>query len=295
MKTSFKLLMIVFGLLLYNAAFSQSNTGTTPMVNSIHTYTITKGFTTGTTLAWSVTTGTRGTEYDFVDTSGDVISGNVAPAGTSVRVKWKVANAAPYLLQVAETRTGLDVALAGCPTTRQISVTVSANTFDVYAELVTSGADSAAAIDCATVSNPVADLGTLGSNSDDTFGTTIRVFKVKTNGRDSNNTWSFTYALTDIVTDDNVTGVTTSVVGGTDSSGTVSVAANVNEVTIRVTYATNKNTSGTRGQDPDFDLALTVSNGTDSKATPDSDSGASSNIKTYTIKAVPATTGIVTN
>ncbi len=289
MKSTFKLLMIVFGLLLYNAAFSQTNTGTTPMVNSIHSYSVTKGFSTGSTLAWSVTTGTRGTEYDFVDNNGDVISGSVAPAGTSVSVIWKVANATPYLLEVAETRTGLDVALAGCPTTRQISVTVSANTFDVYAELVT------AADACATVVNPVADAGTLGDNSDDTFGTTTREFKVKTNGRDLNNTWSFTYALTDIVTDDNVAPVTVLVTGGADASGTVSVEANVNEVTITVTYATNKNTSGANGQDPDFDLALTVSNGTDSKATPDSDSGASSNIKTYSIKAVPATTGILTN
>lgn len=272
MKSIFKLLMVFVGVLMFTNTQAQ-NTGTAPYVGSTHTYTITKSSISGTTLAWSVTTGAEGTDYSFVgDTDAE-----------SVSVEWLVAGT--YILQVVETRTDVTPA---CPTTRQISVTVTANTFDLATALVT---DATA---CATVSNPVVDVSADGENSDDVFGTTTRDFTVSMTGGDADKTWSFDYALTDIATDYALTDVTAvSITGGTASGNNVAVAAGVSEVTFSISYSTNKNTSGTNGQDPDVSLALTISNGQDELGTPDSDT--TNDVATYTINAVPATTGITTD
>jgi len=272
MKSLLKLLMVFVGVLLLTNITQAQNTGTTPYAGSTHTYTITKSSIAGTTLAWSVTTGTAGTDYNFVGATDQA----------SVQVEWLMAGS--YVLQVVETRT--DITL-GCPTIRQIAVTVSANTFDVYAELVTTG-DA-----CATVANPVDDVNTNGLNDDDVFGTTTREFKVKMQGGDVTKSWSFDYALTDIETDFSVSDVTAvSITGGTATGNNVVVPANVSEVTFSISYSTNKNTSGTNGQDPDFDLVLAVSGAEDQLGTPDSDITDGSNKATYSVRAVPATTGI---
>jgi len=269
MKSLLKLLMVFVGVLLITNTQAQ-NTGTTPYVGSTHEYTITKSSIAGTTLAWTVTSGTAGTEYNFVG----------ATNGAAADVEWLLAGT--YILQVVETRTDVTPA---CPTTRQISVTVTANTFDVVAALVT------ATEDCATVSNPVVDVSVDGDNSDDIFGTTIREYTVSMAGGDLAKTWSFDYAISDIATSDNVTGVLVN--GVAALSGTVNVPVNTASQTITVVYNTNKNTTGVNGQDPDISIALTVSNGKDELGTPDSN--AANDVATYTVNAVPATTGITTD
>ncbi len=273
MKKLRLLMMLMF--VFVGVGVQAQNTGTTPYAGSTHTYTITKSSIAGTTLAWTVTSGTAGVDYNFVGSTDQA----------SVQVKWLKANT--YTLQVVETRT--DVA-AACPTTRQISVTVSANTFDVYAELVTT-ADA-----CATVSNPVDDTNVNGSNTDDVFGTTTRDIKVKMQGGDNTKSWSFDYALTDIATDFNLGDVTVvSITGGAATGNNVVVAAGTTEVTFSISYSTNKNTVGTNGQDPDFDLVLSIYNAKDQLGTPDSDITDGSNKVTYKVRAVPATTGITTD
>lgn len=269
MKSLYKLIMVFVGVLIFSNTQAQ-NTGTNPYIGSTHDYTITKGSIAATTLAWSVTSGTEGTEYNFVGVK----------TGTTAQVEWLVAGT--YILQVVESRTDIGSA---CPTTRQISVTVTANTFDVIAALVTS------ADDCATVSNPVVDVAGNGDNSDDTFGTTSREYTVSMVGGDAAKTWSFDYAVSDIATSSNVTGVLVN--GVAALSGTINVPANTASQTITVVYNTNKNTAGVNGQDPDFSIALTVSNAADELGTPDSNAG--NNLVTYNVNAVPATTGITTD
>lgn len=269
MKSLLKLLMVFVGVLLITNTQAQ-NTGTAPYAGSTHPYTITKSSIAGTTLAWSVTTGTAGTEYNFVG----------ATNGATADVEWLLAGT--YILQVVETRTDVTPA---CPTTRQISVTVTANTFDVVTALVST------ATDCATAFNPVVDVTADGDNSNDVFGTTSREYTVSMAGGDADKTWSFDYAVSDIATSDNVTGVLVN--GVAALSGTINVPANTASQTITVVYNTNKNTVGTNGQDPNVSIALTISNGKDALGTPDSN--AANDVATYTVNAVPATTGITTD
>ncbi|RUT78479.1 hypothetical protein [Ancylomarina longa] len=272
MKSLLKVLMIFAGALLFTNVQAQ-NSGTSPYAGSTHTYTITKSSIAATTLAWTISGGTSGTDFNFVG----------ATDGTSVQVQWLATGT--YTLQVAETRTDLAPALSGCPTTRTISVTVTNNTFDVLASLDT------AADACATVSNPVTDVSADGNNSDDVFGTTTRTYTVSMSGGDAAKTWSFDYAVSDIATSDNVAGVLVN--GVAALSGTINVPANTASQTITVVYNTNKNTVGTNGQDPDFAISLTISNAKDELGTPDSNAG--NNLATYNVKAVPATTGITTD
>jgi len=272
MKSLFKFLMILVGVLMFTNTQAQ-NSGTSPYTGSTHTYTITKSSIAGTTLAWTIPDGTSGTDFNFVGTTDQ----------TSVQVQWLATGT--FTLQVAETRTDLAPALAGCPTTRTISVTVTNNTFDVLAALVTD-ADA-----CATVSNPVTDVSADGNNSDDVFGTTTRNFTVSMSGGDVAKTWSFDFSVNDITTANKVTGVLVN--GVAALSGTINVSANTASQTITVVYNTNKNTGSVDGQDPDFAINLTISNAKDELGTPDSNAG--NNVATYNVKAVPATTGIITD
>jgi len=283
MKSISKILMTFVGIALAMSLQAQSNTGLTPFAGSTHDYHVDQSSLTNTTLTWSVV---GGGDYEFV--------GNVF-TGEDVSVKWNTANT--YTLIVEEKRGDLDITLAGCPTTRTISVVVSGNSFDIFAELVS---DATA---CATVVNPVVDVtpvggSGLGDNSDDTFGLTTRVYKVKMTNGDANKTWKFNYALNDIAGVYDIDVVNVVVTGQASLSGsTVNMAIGSTEATITLTYNTNKNTavSAVNGQDPDFSLGLTIDQGFDELGTPDSNLTPASNIATYIVKAVPATTGITTN
>ncbi|NOU60993.1 hypothetical protein [Marinifilum caeruleilacunae] len=273
MKSLFKVLMVIVGVLVFANTQAQ-NTGTTPFAGSTHTYTITKSSLANTSLAWTITSGTAGVDYNFVGPTDQ----------ESVQVEWLTANT--YTLQVIESRTDIGMA---CPTTRQISVAVSANNFDVYAELVST------AEACATVVDPVVDADVLGDNTTDVFGTTTREFKVKMQGGDNTKSWSFDYALTDLSAF-NLGGITAvNITGGTATGNNIVVAAGTSEVTISISYNTNKNTVGTNGQDSDFDIELAVTNAEDQLGTPDSVTTDASNKTKYTVRAVPATTGITTD
>ncbi|MFA8432909.1 MAG: hypothetical protein ACEPOZ_00180 [Marinifilaceae bacterium] len=291
MKKLRLLLMMMFVLTAIGVQAQNVNTGKKPYEGSIHTYEVKKGMTAS-TLAWSVT-GSRGVDYDFVEANGDVISGTDAPTGTSVNILWKKANATAYTVRVVETRTDF---AGGCPTPREMEVTVVANQFDIYAEL----ADNSISDACAAVNDPVLDEGTLGDNSDDTFGTTQRVFKVKaynlpTNASSNTLAWNYTFTLVNVktgTTTDEGLVVNISVDGNSHASGDkINVAEGTAESTVTVSYTTNSNR-----QDADLDLVLEITAGADALGTLDNDGKTgSSNKATYLVRAVPATTGITTD
>ncbi|MRT94531.1 hypothetical protein [Ancylomarina sp. 16SWW S1-10-2] len=276
MKSLLKLLMVSLGVLVFTNT-QADNTGTTPFAGSTHKYTVVKGSIASTNLAWSVISGgTDGSEFNYVSS---VLTGN------SVDIEWITPG--DYVLQVVESRTDIGFA---CPTIRQIAIKVSTNSFNVYAELVSTKEE------CAIVTSPVLDADVLGDNSTDIFGTTSRDFKVKMTGGDATKTWSFDYSLTDIADAFKLGDVTAvSIAGGTATGNNVVVAAGVNEVTFSISYSTNKNTAGMNGQDTDFTMELAVLNAKDELGTPDSDVTDGSNKASYIVKAVPATTGILTD
>jgi hypothetical protein len=281
MKTLGKLMVVLVGLFVSAQVMAQS--GTNPYEGSTHTYTIVKGMINS-DLAWTVTNGNAG-DFDFIDGSGSVTT---APqTGTSINIRWNVANTAPYILQVIETRNAAS-GFAGCPVTRQIPVTVITNAFDVYADVIT---DIKA---CATV-NPsvVVDFASDGSNSNDTFGLTKREFLVTAVGATGD--WDFTYTLTH----QNGVGVESIgdlavKIGATDISATgetITVTGGATTQTITITYATNDDR-----QDKDFDFVLIITGATDSLGTSDGDiTVGKTDDATYNVYAMPATSGIVTD
>ncbi|WP_321279393.1 hypothetical protein [Marinifilum fragile] len=273
MKT-IKILIALCFLFIGGQLFAQ-NTGLLPYENSTHTYSVTKGTIGTSTLAWTIDVGSDGTEWH-------VVSG----AGTEdITIQWL--KAGDYKLRLTETRT--DYA-GGCPTVREVSIKVVANAFDVFAELNTP-ADATA---CATI-NPsiVVDAGTLGDNSDDVFGTTTRVFKVRSEGLPADVKWEFNYAISHVLDagiGDYVVTVDPANVEDATANPLV-VNAGETEVLITVSYTTNDNR-----QDKDFNLELVLSAVKDATGTPEKDSAApTNNTIVYSIKAVPATTGITTD
>lgn len=111
-KTLTYLMTAVAFMLVSTVAMAQG--GLTPLVGSTHDYTVTADGAANNTLAWSVVEGSDGTEYD-------IISG---AATQSVKITWNTAGT--YHLHFSETD-----ATTGCITTKEATVIVSANTFDV--------------------------------------------------------------------------------------------------------------------------------------------------------------------
>jgi hypothetical protein len=261
----------------------QAQDGTTPYVGSTHNYKITRGMTQS-VLAWGVPTGTvggigvtpaLGTHYNIIAGGGD---------SNSIDIQWVLSGT--YVIQFSETRT-VASGYAGCPTTRELTVVVGSNSFDVYADLITT--DEA----CATIDpNVVVDVANDGSNTNDVFGETEREFLVT--AVDATGDWNFTYTLTHKNGGvDEAIGDFAVKIGATDISTTgqtVNVTGTSTQ-TITVTYTTNSNR-----QDKDFDLVLTITDASDSLSTPDSNStGGKTNDATYIVRALPATTGITTD
>jgi len=273
MKT-LKILFTICLLVVGGQIFAQ-NTGLLPYENSTHTYTVTKGTVGTSTLAWTISPGAEGTEWH-------IVSGATAE---NIVVEWLVAG--DYKLRLTETRTDY---VGGCPTVREIDVKVVSNAFDVIAELNTP-ADATA---CANVDPAiVVDAGVLGDNADDVFGTTTRVFKVRSEGLPADVAWEFNYAITHVldagIGDYSVTVDATNVVDA--AANPLVVNAGATEVLITVTYTTNANR-----QDKDFDLLLALTGAQDADGTPEKDSVLPvNNTTTYSVKALPATTGITTD
>lgn len=140
------------------------------------------------------------------------------------------------------------------------------------------------------------DDGNDGVNDTDNFGQTKRVFNVKMEGGDLTKDWTFKLGLTGANTFD---GYLVSVTGASEASGVYTVAGvaagvtKSNVATITVTYNTNKQVDN-NGQDPNVVMELTVSDAKDGSGTSESAANiAISNVVSYTINAVPATTPIV--
>ena len=260
------------------------NTGAKPFVGSTHTYTVTRGLeASASALVWTV-----------LDDKGDALLtpddhfGLGTNGSESMSITWPKANNGTipnYIVQVTETAN-----VGSCPTIRQFTVIVEENAFDVIAALTT------AATDCAGISNPVKDELGDGSNGNDVFGTTQRVYEVTMTGGDIKKDWSFQYAITGAAA--SFDGYTVDVDGATLNAGDYVVAgagatATISNVaTITVKYNTNKQAT-VSGQDDVADLVLTISNAKDSAKTLEADVNKANNVKTYTINPVPATTGII--
>lgn len=233
------------------------------------------------TLAWSVD-GTRGVDFDFVTGAGAVIPTGTDVTDASVNILWKVPKDS-YILTVTETRTGANA----CPTSREISVKVIDNAFDVYADIVTTK-DACAKVDPSVVVDVDAD----GSNSNDVFGLTTRDFLVT--AVNATGAWDFTYTLThkngsDASEDIGNLSVKDGSTNISFTGQTINVGAGVTTKTITVSYTTNMSR-----QDKDFDLVLEITAAKDALNTPDGNA-TGSNIATYNVRAVPATTGILTD
>lgn len=268
-----KKLKLLFTMLIVLAAVGvqAQNTGSEPFVGSTHSYKVTKSATLTTALLWTVEGGVAA-DYELVDADKE-----------TVIVTWK--KVGDFTLKLTESRTSGN----GCPTTREFPVSVKDNNFDVIASIVGN------ATGCATVSNPVDDVNSNGNNSDDVFGATQRVYNVTMTGGDFHKDWSFEFSISGANSFD---GYNVAVAGATEISGvyTVTGAAAAetasNVATITVTYNTNKQATN-NGQDPDFDLKLTVTNAKDAANTLEAAGNVGNNIATYSIEAVPATTPII--
>ncbi len=108
-KTLTYLITAVAFILVSNVAMAQG--GLTPLVGSTHDYTVTADDATNNTLAWSI-----------VEAAGYTI--NSGAATETVNITWTAAGT--YHVQFSETD-----ANTNCVTTKQATVVVSANTFDV--------------------------------------------------------------------------------------------------------------------------------------------------------------------
>jgi len=241
-----------------------AQTGTTPLVNSTHTYSVTAGNASN-TLAWTVTTGTVGVDYSFT----------TATDGQSVGVKWLKAGS--YTLQFSETA-------SSCTTVRTIPITVSANTFDVYA--------SATSPQCNGSEN-VANVTGDGST------TIVFTINMATGITSWNPNWHFTYDLSaDLVADPSAKIVSTQVGAGaattvnattySGNSGTISGGSNgVATVDITVVVSGDVNTAQ--------NVTLSLSNGVEEQfSTPALGTTASQSV-TQVINPLPATSTITAN
>lgn len=280
MKKLRSLLMLMFVLVGIGV---QAQDGTTPYVGSTHNYKITRGMAQS-VLAWDVPTGTvggggvtpvLGTHYSIISGGGN---------SESIDIQWLLEGT--YVVRFSETRTAAS-GYVGCPTTRELTVVVGSNSFDVYADLITAGEA------CATIDpSVVVDVADDGSNTNDVFGETERKFLVT--AVDATGDWNFTYTLTHKNGGvDEAIGDLAVKIGATDISTTgqtVNVTGTSTQ-TITVTYTTNSNR-----QDNDFDLVLTITDARDSLNTPDGNgTGGKTNDATYIVRALPATTGIITD
>ena len=158
-KTLTYLLTAVAFMLVSTVAMAQG--GLTPLVGSTHNYTVTADDASNNTLAWSV-----------VEASGYTI--NSGAASETANITWNTAGT--YHLQFSETD-----ATTHCITTKQATVVVSANTFDV------------------STSNPTATCnakdGTINPSGDATTSITFTVDMTTANAGWNPN-WEIDFTLT---------------------------------------------------------------------------------------------------
>lgn len=116
-KATIYLIALLAILISSNGAMAQD--GVSPLVNSIHTYSVTPGGG-GNTYAWTITTGT--VNNDWVITNGST---------TTATIQWKTAGT--YTLQFRET-----ASTGSCITLVTKAITVGTNSFDVVTPLTLS-------------------------------------------------------------------------------------------------------------------------------------------------------------
>jgi len=265
-----KLIIASLLLLVGGNVFAQN--GTTPFVGSTHTYEVTKGLATGSTLTWSVLNTADKLGADAADFT---IASN---GGATVDITWK--KAGNYTVQLAE-----ENSTTGCITLRQSDVVVGTNQFDIaIADLTATCSDASGTV--------------IVNNANDNLGTTSKTFTIdmKTQADMTGATfipdWKFDYEVTSTngdlqtVTFDDNTAVTSPVVGANSATGTVTVNNDDYSIQLTVVFNNTWNNGDV--------ITVTLSNGIElTYNTPDglntNDEGA------ITINALPATTNITTD
>jgi hypothetical protein len=202
-KTAFYLISLLALMFVSIGAMAQ-NTGSSPYLNSTHTYTSAKTVGMTTTMSWSVDGGGTLTQ------AGNTLSATVLWTATGL-----------HTVTVTELTTD------GCSTIRTFPVTVIANPFNL--------AVTAPGIACATGSGTVIpDLATSPGN------TTV-VFTVALTG-DNSKTSTFDYALstTTTATFGNVT-ISNSIYAGANLTGSLTIPSGINSFTVSVVIASRFN------------------------------------------------------
>lgn len=258
MKNSIKKIMVAAAFVVISAA-AMAQGGLSPFVGSTHVYTVTAEDDVNNTLAWTVSGGTAGTDYTI----------NSGAATEQVEITWLTAGT--YTVSFTETAAG-----SGCITSKQVTVNVGANTFDVS---TASPADMCNA----------ADGQVNYSLTTATTGVTFTV-NMATGNASFNPDWKFTFTLTSAsgatLTNVKVGGTPVTPSSGTYTSPDQTSASGAGSVTVTV--------DAEGGINAVQDVVLTITSATElSYDTPDVDSddwGA-----TQTINAIPATSDISTD
>ena len=244
--------------LLLISAGAMAQGGAAPFVGSTHNYTV-EPESTSNTLTWSV-----------VETSGYTINSQTIDGVNSVaNITWTTAGT--YKLQFTELNETTD-----CATIKELDVTVSANTFDVFA------------VEPAATCN-AAD-GVVNYADDDVTTEVSFVVDMETGDEDFNPEWEFTFTLTSTTdaTIGNVsdgTNVLTAVSGTFTLTGLTS-ASGTGTVTITLD-ATGELYSAEN-------VVLTITSAKElTYSTPESNPG--NNSATQTINPIPETSGITTD
>jgi hypothetical protein len=263
-----KFKILFASLLLFVGGQAMAQSGSTPFVNSTHTYTVNGGTaTTDYTYNWEVLSGGVATTDATLGTNG----------AASIDITWELAGT--YTVQLTETAS---VADGGCSTVREFEVVVTGNSFDVsIADLAASCSD---------------DSGSVITG--ETLSTTSKTFTIDMATQSDMTTatflpdWSFDYDVASTsgelvsVTFDANTSVASETLSGTTASGTATVDSDDYSVELTVVF-NNTWASGDM-------VTVTLSNGLElTYNTPESDD--TNNTGSVTINAMPATTDITTD
>lgn len=159
MKKTFTYLIALLALMITSMG-AMAQDGSSPLVNSTHTYSVNPG-SSGNTFAWTIVEGTAGTDYTLGGTTS-----------TTATITWKTTGT--YTLQFRETAT-----TGSCIALVTKSITVGANTFDV--------STTSPAVACNDASGQ--------ANVPGTYSTAVSFTVTMSTGSSWSPNWEFTFGL----------------------------------------------------------------------------------------------------
>ncbi|MDE5423133.1 hypothetical protein L3073_13015 [Ancylomarina sp. DW003] len=273
-----KIFVLACLLLIGGKAFSQS--GSTPYINSTHTYRVHGGVAQpGNSYSWAVFMENGDPVVVSPTANADVVLGT--NGGAEFEITWLKANLpanAKYIVQLTETDANT------CSTIRQFDVDVSGNVFDILITDLTASCSDAS--------------GTIINSANDNLGTTSKTFTIdmKTQADMSTGTpftpdWEFNYTITstngnlvNVSVDDNAA-ISGNTIVDKDASGKVTVNNNDYSIEFTVEFNNTWNMGDL--------VTVVLSNGKELSYNTLDDPNA--NTGSVTINALPATTNITTD